>query len=43
MNVRSGFGQLKLRNGIAYSGNFVDNQPNGDVTISYPDGSMYRG
>lgn len=43
MNVRSGFGQLTLRNGIVYNGAFVNNQPQGEVAISFPDGAVYKG
>ena len=37
MNVRSGFGQLLLRNGQVLKGNFINNQPMGDCQIFWPD------
>ena len=43
MNVRSGFGQLLMRNGNLFKGNFVNNQPNGDCQIFYADGGSYSG
>ena len=43
MNVRSGFGQLLMRNGNVFKGNFVKNWPNGDCQIFYADGGSYSG
>lgn len=43
MNVRQGFGQLMLRNGTLFKGNFDKNQPTGQMTIFYGDGSTYVG
>lgn len=43
MNVRNGFGQLLMRNGTVFKGNFVNNQPNGDCQIIFPDEATYSG
>jgi len=43
MNVRSGFGQLLMRNGTVFKGKFINNQPNGDCQIIYADGGTYSG
>ena len=43
MIIRHGFGQLLLRNGQVFKGNFVQNQPDGDCQIFYPDEGSYSG
>lgn len=43
MNVRQGFGQLQLRNGTVFKGNFVNNQPNGECQVFFADGGSYSG
>ena len=43
MNIRSGFGQLLMRDGTVFKGQFVSNQPSGDCQVMYPDGGSYSG
>jgi hypothetical protein len=43
LGVRSGKGELGLKNGNVIKGNFVDNQPHGECEIKFKDGGSYSG
>lgn len=43
LNSREGFGTLTRKNGDVIRGQFVDNQPNGEVEINFASGDYYKG
>ena len=43
MNIKHGYGELTLRDGTVYKGNFVDNHAQGNFRVSFCNGDVFNG